>query len=169
CCRDTRITSNGFRSTLTASSIAQRCARSGLPALVTNALEAAMKDLSVVVVNYNGISTVLETIESIYRLEGVRPSIVLIDDGSTDGSPAAVKERFPEVEVHAEPANTKNVNRLRNKGLRQAKTKYVLLTDNDVVFDSRFAVEMLSAFEADDRVAVCLPRLMDLEEKSRLF
>lgn len=128
-----------------------------------------MKDLSVVVVNYNGISTVLETIESIYRLEGVRPSIILIDDGSTDGSLEAVKERFPEVEIHAEPANTKRLNRLRNKGLRLARSKYVLLTDNDIVFDSRFALEMLSAFEADDRVAVCLPRLMDSVEKTRIF
>src|SRR5690606_21725169 len=89
--------------------------------------------------------------------------------GSTDGSPAAVRERFPDVEMHVEPSNTKDVNRLRNKGLRLTKTRYVLLADNDVVFDRRFALELLQVIDADNRVAACLPRLMYLDEKSRIY
>jgi GT2 family glycosyltransferase len=128
-----------------------------------------MKDITVVVINYNGMATVLDTIESVFQLEGVDPRVIVLDDGSTDGSPAAVRENFPDVRIYEEPENTREVNRLRNKGLRFATTDKVFITDNDVIFDSRCVIEMLSVMEAQERVGACIPRLMYLQEKSRIY
>src|SRR5690606_13139698 len=70
--------------------------------------------VSAVVVNYNGARTVLGTIGSLLRQRGAAVSVIVVDDGSTDGSPDAIERQFPEVEIHREPRNTRNVNRLRN-------------------------------------------------------
>lgn len=111
----------------------------------------------------------LDTIASIYAMQGVDPEVIVVDDGSTDGSPVAVEEEYDEVRVHKEEKNTKQVNRLRNKGFSLATTSKIFLTDNDVTFDSRCAQEMLAVMESDDSIGVCIPRLMYLNNKSRIY
>src|SRR5690606_27612870 len=96
----------------------QREARS----VVDRQRRGADRDISAVVVNYNGARTVLDTIESIYAQQGVRVRVVVVDDGSSDGRPEAIAERLRAVEMHREPRNTKDVNRLRNIGLSKAQT-----------------------------------------------
>ena len=127
------------------------------------------RDISVVVVNYNGAATVLDTIQSIYAQQGVQARVIVVDDGSSDGSPEAIAERFPEVELHREPRNTKNVNRLRNIGLSRAETDKVLVADNDVQFDPACFAELLAAMDSDPRVAICIPRMMYAEDPQTVY
>src|SRR5690606_31960372 len=122
--------------------------------------ERRIRTVSVVVVNYNGAGTVLDTLDSLFRQRGVAISVVVVDDGATDGSPEAIARQYPEVEIHREPHNTKDVNRLRNIGLSRASADKVLVTDNDVVFEPDCLSELIRAMEGDSRVALCLPRMM---------
>src|SRR5690606_11594299 len=82
--------------------------------------EGGVKDVAVVVVNYNGADTVLDTLESVFAQQDVTPRVTVVDDGSIDGSPDAIAQRFPQVQIHREPRNTKDVNRLRNIGVARA-------------------------------------------------
>ena len=125
--------------------------------------------VSVVVVNYNGARTVLDTIDSLLRQRGVEVSIVVVDDGSTDGSPEAIARQFPDVEIRRELRNTKNVNRLRNIGLARAAVDKVLVTDNDIVFEPDCLAELIRAMGADSRVALCLPRMMYAEAPDTVY
>lgn len=129
----------------------------------------AAKAISVVVVNYNGAATVLETLESIFRQQGVRPRVVVVDDGSTDGSPEAIAERFPQVEIHRESRNTKDVNRLRNMGLARAENDKVIVADNDVGFDPTCFAELLAAMDTDGKVAMCIPRMMYAQDPETIY
>lgn len=130
---------------------------------------AMQQDVSVVIVNYNGRATLLDVVASVLELANVRPHVIVIDDGSTDGSVEEIQRRFPQVELHREPRNTRDVNRLRNLGLARARTGRVLVTDNDVTFDSRCLTEMLRVMDTDERVAMCIPRLMYLNDPSTLY
>lgn len=119
-----------------------------------------MEKISVVVLNYNGIRTVVDTIQSLYNMKGVEVAVILVDDGSTDGSPEAVKQKFPAVQQIVMPANTRNVSYLRNLGIKSATTDKVFLTDNDIHFDPNAMLEMLKVMNGDPNVVCCLPRLM---------
>ena len=87
--------------------------------------------VSVVIPNFNGEKTVLNTIGSVYE-QGVKDlDIVLVDDCSTDGSVEAVQKAFPDVKVvkcerKAYAAGARNI------GLKNALGKYLLFIDNDV-------------------------------------
>jgi GT2 family glycosyltransferase len=116
--------------------------------------------ITAVIVNFNGMRTVLETIRSILSMPGVAWEIIVVDDGSTDGSPEAIQREFSCVRVVREPHNTGEVNRLRSKGLALAGTRYVLLTDNDITFDPECGRSLLAAMLADAAVGACIPRLM---------
>ena len=119
-------------------------------------------EISAVIVNYNGARTLVQTIESLLAMNEINSDIILVDDGSTDGSIDLVKSRFPNIRTLEEPQNTRDVNRLRNKGLEAARSRYVLLTDNDISFSSNSVKEMLKILQFDRRIAACTPRLMRL-------
>jgi GT2 family glycosyltransferase len=128
-----------------------------------------MEEITAVIINYNGGSLVLDSIESILNQQGVHVHVIVMDDGSTDGSPEVIKERFPDVEVYREERNTKRLNQLRNKGLCIADTRKVFLTDNDVIFDDKCIHNMVHFMKDHKDVCICIPRLMYIDEKSKIY
>jgi len=111
-----------------------------------------MADVSVVVVTYDALPWIERCLESVRSV----PTVV-VDNGSSDGTTALVRERFPDVDV----IETKNRGLAAgwNLGIQAAENRYVLLLNADawLVGDS---LERLVAF-ADDRprAAVLGPRL----------
>jgi GT2 family glycosyltransferase len=128
-----------------------------------------MQKIPVVVINFNGKKTILETIKSIYEMENVEVSIHIIDDGSTDGSPELVVEHFPEIPIHRMPQNIARLNVLRNKALQLVKSERILLTDNDILFDKRCLFELVETMDRDRAIATCTPRLMYWDEPNRVY
>jgi N-acetylglucosaminyl-diphospho-decaprenol L-rhamnosyltransferase len=104
-------------------------------------------DVSVVVVTWNAAEHVERCLESVRGYE-----TIVVDNASTDGTAALVRDRFPEVAV-IEQAN-KGMGGGNNAGLRAASRPYVLLLNSDAwaVGD---AVDRLAAFaDAHARAAV---------------
>ena len=111
-----------------------------------------MRDASVVVVTFNALPWVERCLESVRGVESV-----VVDHGSTDGTAAHVRERFPEVEVVEE----ENLGLAHgwNTGVARTSGRYVLLLNADAWLDEG-ALEALVAFaDAHPRAAVVGPRL----------
>lgn len=121
------------------------------------------------VINYNGGELVLEVIESVLNQQGVSTHVIVVDDGSTDGSPEEIARRFPSVEIYGEEKNTRQVNRLRNKGVERAETEKAFLTDNDVVLAPSCIAELVRVMEEKESVGACIPRLKYLNKRSRIY
>jgi GT2 family glycosyltransferase len=73
----------------------------------------------------------VEALRSVGRLLALpeRPRVVVIDNGSSDGTASALRSRYPDVEVVALPANLGAVG--RNVGVRRLRTPYVAFCDDD--------------------------------------
>ncbi|GAB3359933.1 glycosyltransferase family 2 protein [Modestobacter lapidis] len=86
------------------------------------------------------ISTVIATrdrraslLRSLARLDDGSHPVVVVDNGSTDGTAAAVRERHPRVDVLELSANVGAV--ARTDGVRHAGTPYVAFADDDSWWD----------------------------------
>lgn len=88
-----------------------------------------MTTFSVVVPTYNGARFVTETVRSV--VEQTRPAdqIVVVDDGSDDGSADRVRAAFPEVTVIETPNRGRSA--ARNLGLALARHDWVCFLDHD--------------------------------------
>lgn len=82
---------------------------------------------TVVIPNYNGINYIEKCLQF---LEEEPAHIIVVDDGSTDGSRQVVQEKFPRVELICLDRNY-GFCKAVNTGIEASKTPYVILLNND--------------------------------------
>ncbi len=89
-----------------------------------------MTAISVLIPNYNGLALVPACLESLRAQSWRSFETIVVDDGSSDGSVAWVREHYPEVRVLALPRNV-GLARAVNRGLQLAEGENVVLLNND--------------------------------------
>jgi GT2 family glycosyltransferase len=120
---------------------------------------SAAPRVSVVVVAYRARADVLRCLASLCEHVRIEHEVVVVDDGSGDGTPHAVRAEHPEAIVVARPRNGGLVAG-RNDALAVVRGRHVLMLDADTEVRPG-AVEALSdALEADPRVGLVGPRLL---------
>jgi GT2 family glycosyltransferase len=124
---------------------------------------------SAAVINFNGEDLVCDTIGSIKSLAHPPNEILLIDDGSTDRSVARVRDKHPDVQVVSLGMNTGRPNVARNRALREARHRYVLVSDNDVIFAPDAVSHLMEALLAREDAAVCTPLIVAADDQWSLL
>jgi GT2 family glycosyltransferase len=100
---------------------------------------------------------VLRTIGRLQELPE-RPPVILVDNGSSDGTPDAVAERFPEVEVARLPRNLGAV--ARNTGVARARTPLVAFADDDSWWQPGALARAAEHFAACPRLGLLAARVL---------
>jgi GT2 family glycosyltransferase len=86
------------------------------------------------------------------------PRVVVVDNGSTDGTAAAVRARFPQVELIASPENLGAVG--RNLGVARLDTPYVAFCDDDTWWEPGSLRTAADVLDAHPRLAVVTARIL---------
>lgn len=114
---------------------------------------------AVVILNWNGLADTLECVRSCLALEQPVPSILVVDNDSSDGSPEALRAAFAgneSVTVLDSGANLGFAGG-NNVGIRHALeqgAEYVWLLNNDTVVDPAALCALVRAAESDPAVGV---------------
>jgi GT2 family glycosyltransferase len=104
--------------------------------------------VSVVIVNWNGRHHLTECLDSLRGQTFKDLEIILVDNGSEDGSRVYVQEHFPEVRLIALQKNCGFAGG-SNAGIRAASGKYVALLNNDTKVDPAWLTNLLKEAEAN--------------------
>ncbi len=90
-------------------------------------------ELSVIIVNYNGIKYLKECLDSLCdKLKNTTFEIIVIDNNSNDESCRYIKENFPNV-ILIESKENLGFGKGNNLGVKYAKGEIILLLNNDTV------------------------------------
>ena len=117
------------------------------------------EQVHIVVVNWNGREFLGDCLQSL-RAQTYRPfSVTLVDNGSTDGSPAFVSGRFPEVRLIALRENL-GFAAANNRALGDLKTPYVALLNNDAVADPGWLEALVGALEETEEAGFAASRML---------
>ncbi len=103
---------------------------------------------SIIILSYNGKELLAEGVPSVIEavhVAGGDHEIMVVDNGSTDGSAEFVRENFPEVRVLALEKNYRFVGG-NNRGIMAAQHDVVVLLNNDMVVDRDFLKPLLEGF-----------------------
>jgi len=118
---------------------------------------------SLIVLNYDERDLVVACVRSMLDAVGPDDEIIVVDNGSTDGSADAVEAAFPSDVYPAVRLVRLPENRYifsLNAGLEVARGATVAFCNNDMVVEPNFVEEALSCFVSDDIFAVC-SRVLD--------
>ena len=127
----------------------------------------ALGPVSVVVVNWNGERYLDACLASVAALEGGVDEVLVVDNASTDGSLALLRERHPSVRVvrldhNGGPAPA------RNAGMRAAANRWVLALDNDALLRPDVLDQLAAAAGSAPGIAIAQPRSVFHAEPSRV-
>jgi len=89
----------------------------------------AVMRISVVIPSYNRRHTLERALQSVFDQTSRVDEVILVDDGSTDGSSEMVRQLFPEVIVLKQP--NLGVSAARNRGIAKARCEWIALLDSD--------------------------------------
>jgi GT2 family glycosyltransferase len=119
--------------------------------------------VSAVVINFNGGVRTLRCLDALSRQTLRLERIVVVDNGSTDGSPEQIRNRFDGVEV-IELRENRGLPAARNVGLRAVGSDLVLLADSDIYLEPD-ALDRLVSARAETGATVVCPRIRLLPER----
>jgi len=123
--------------------------------------EESRAPVAVVVVSWNSACWLPGCLEALRALRRPPTEVVVVDNGSTDGSPALVREGWPEVDLLALPDNL-GFCAANNRGIARTASPFVLLLNPDAFLDPGYLEELLPAFE-DPQVAIASGKLRRLD------
>lgn len=118
----------------------------------------AKKLVSIVVVTRNRKDIVLDCLQSVLKMNYPNFEIILVDNGSSDGTSIAVKKEFPQVNI-VESQENLGLNGGKNLGQKQAKGDYILFLDSDTIVDENLLKELVKVAENDQRVGIVAPKM----------
>lgn len=118
-------------------------------------------DVVAVVVNWNTSDLLDACLSSLAAdvPDGVAQHIVVVDNGSEDGSAALVRDKWPAVQLIVNPQN-EGYTRANNRAIRSCGGDYLLLINADAQVRPGCLDSMVARMEADPGAAVVGPRLV---------
>lgn len=119
-------------------------------------INGANNDATVVITTKNRLEELRKAVASAVT-QTAQPEILVVDDGSTDGTTDAITRDFPEVRVHRSEASQGYIVQ-RNRGAKLAAGRIIFSIDDDAVFTSPTVVEhTLREFDHPRVGAVAIP------------
>ena len=123
--------------------------------------------VSVTVLNWNGERLLRRCLESLSQDACPHVELVLIDNGSTDGSVPLVRHEFPDVSVIALPTNL-GVAGGRNAAISHLRGTFVVFLDNDVVVDRGWLPPLIDLLSTHPQAGIATPKMILSELPDRL-
>lgn len=125
----------------------------------------------IVLLNWNGWKDTVECVESCRTLSYPDFRILIVDNGSADGSETCLRERFPDIELIPTGANLGFAGG-NNVGIRHALEKgaeYVWLLNNDTIAGAEALSALVQAAEDDQTVGMVGSKIVYYDDPHTLW
>lgn len=125
-----------------------------------------MSDVSVVIPSWNGADLLPRCLGSLRNQTLAPGEVIVVDNGSSDGSAAMIARSFPEVRVIG-LARNRGFAPAVNAGIRATEAGLVALLNNDAEADPVWLAALVAAAEGD-RVGMVASRIVDADDPGRI-
>ncbi len=126
-------------------------------------MSAPAPELAIVIVSYNARGDLEACLGSLAAAPPAVPhEILVVDNASSDGGPAMIRERWPSVRLLPQARNLGFAAGC-NVGIRASAAGLILLLNGDTLVPPHAIDRLVDRLRASDDVAVAGPRLVDAE------
>lgn len=118
-----------------------------------------MEDISVVIPNYNGRKLIKACLDSLSKQEVIPAEIIVVDNGSKDGSKKFIKTKYPEVRLISFSKN-QGFSKAINVGIKNASFDKVFILNNDTKLTPGCLKFLLNDLNKDSELCAIVPKIL---------
>ena len=127
--------------------------------------------VGIVILNWNGLDVLQDCLRSISALRYPCVQVIVVDNGSTDGSTEMLGRDYPNV---VRIANNVNLGFAagNNQGIRLALERgddYVLVLNNDTILDPDCLTQLVGRVQSDSQIGAISPKIYFAQPSDRLW
>lgn len=126
-----------------------------------------MREVSVIIPNYNGMKYMQTCLESLMHQTYGHVPVVVVDNGSADGSREFIKQNYPSVKVIALQENTGFCHAV-NVGIQATETPYVILLNNDTEAAPDFVEKLLWGIKSRKKAFSCAAKMIQFHNRNQI-
>lgn len=121
--------------------------------------------VTVIIPNYNGIEYLKECLKSLEEQTFQDFSVIIVDNCSTDGSVEFIKQSYPEITLFEMDENY-GFSIAVNKGIRESRTKYVILLNNDTVIHKDYIKELYNHISTSKKIFSVSSKMISYRDRT---
>jgi GT2 family glycosyltransferase len=128
--------------------------------------------VSIVFVNWNGKKYTFDLIESLKKINYKNFDIIVVDNGSIDGTQKDFNKKYGEIATLIENKKNLGLAEATNVGVREAikrKSKFILTMNNDMLVDKNFLNCLVNSMEKHPEVAISTPLIYYMDPKNMIW
>ncbi len=112
--------------------------------------------ISIILLNWNGKKDTLECLSSLQKVDYPNFQTIIVDNGSTDDSVAAIRTAFPHIPILENRANLgfAGGNNIGIEWVLRHHAEWILLLNNDTIVDPKFLHAFLQAAEEEPKAKI---------------
>lgn len=120
------------------------------------------KLVSIIILTYNNEKDLAECIPSIYDQTYKNFELLIVDNGSTDGTVEFIKTHYPEIKLVETGANLGYAGG-NNIGFRHAKGDYIVVVNPDTFVDPGWLADLIKPLE-DPKIGITNPKVLEYND-----
>lgn len=127
---------------------------------------AILPKISIVIVVYNAGNNIKKCLESVFTQDFKNFEVIVVDNGSEDGTGEFIKKKFPQIKL-IENSNNLGFCRANNQGIEISKGEFVFTLNSDVFLESNFLTEFIYiAEESSPEIGMFSPKILKMDKKT---
>jgi N-acetylglucosaminyl-diphospho-decaprenol L-rhamnosyltransferase len=135
-------------------------------------ISSTRPELSVVIATWNSWRFLPACLSAVRAENSLNQEIIVVDNGSSDGTQSLLRDHYPSVRVVANSTNEGH-SRAINRGVRLARGTYVLVLDADTVAFPGVANQLVEFMRGNPDVVIAAPKMLNgdgtVQESARRF
>ncbi|MCX5687490.1 MAG: glycosyltransferase family 2 protein [Candidatus Omnitrophica bacterium] len=121
--------------------------------------------ISIIIINYNRKDLLKNCLNAV-RMQSFKDiEIILVDNGSSDGSSDMVRTDYPEAKLIENKENLFFC-KANNQGIEAAKGDFILCLNSDCVLDRDYLKEAIISFSMDGKIGMVSGKILRMDKKT---
>jgi len=124
--------------------------------------------VSIVIVNYNREKMLRKCLASLRRQTYSNFGIIIVDNGSTDGSRGFLKTEYSDSVSLVENSQNLGFGKGNNQGIMVSRGEYIALLNNDTEVEPSWLSELVKVAQSDKRIGMCASKILFGDDRSKI-
>lgn len=126
-----------------------------------------MCEVSVIIPNFNGKKYLTDCLHALENQDWENFEVILVDNGSEDGSVQYVRECFPKVRLIELKENAGFCTAV-NTGIKVSRGNYVLLLNNDTIAEKSFVRSLVKGIRKHPGAFSCQAKMIQMHDREKM-